>query len=97
MNTFLFLCLVSIVHAHNTTHPHKQKSRTGESDGYAVLIVFAVFAICAYWSGFVQTVCNCCEAFRGWVCSLPHKSIEWVKSKCRKKNVINADIEMVSV
>lgn len=97
MTASLLFCIASIVHAHNTTHTHKQNSRTGESDGYAVLIVFVIFAICAYWSGFVQTVCNCCEAFWGWVCSLPHKCIEWIKSTCRRNNVTDVGIEIVSV
>lgn len=97
MTTYLLFCIASIVHAHTTTHTHVHNSKTGDNGGWAVLIAFAVFAICAYWSGFVRMVGTCCEGFWKCICSLPRKCVKYMKTKCCESVVVDDGIKVIPV
>ena len=95
MTTSLLFCIASIVHAHNTTHPHPHNSQIGDNGGWAVIIAFALFFIVARWSTFVRIVGTCCEGLGECTCSLPRKCIKYMKTKCCKSVVVDDGIEMV--
>jgi len=97
MTTSLLFCITSIVHAHNTTHTHLHNSQTGDNGGWAVIIAFALFFIVAGWSTFIRIVGTCCKGLGECLCYLPRNCVKYMKTRCCKSGVVDADIEMVPV